>query len=91
MSILNMVAYSVALAALAQARGWRIGPLDALFWLWPALCSIVFAATGTLCTPLIVVLALARTWRDAGIGLPWRASTQPVSLLTAASSPRGHR
>ena len=66
----DMVAYSVALAALAQARGWRIGPLDALFWLWPALCSIVFAATGTLCTPLIVVLALARTWRDAGIGLP---------------------
>lgn len=80
----DMVAYSVALAALAQARGWRIGLLDALFWLWPALCPFVFAATGMVCTPLIVALALARTWRDAGIGLPWRALMQPVPLHISA-------
>jgi hypothetical protein len=58
----DMVAYSFALAALAQLRNWRIGPLDALLWLWPALCPIVFGWSGLLLTPLIVIAAVARNW-----------------------------
>jgi hypothetical protein len=57
----DMVAWSIALAALAQARGWRIGLLDALFWLWPALCPVVFMQTGLLLTPIVVLAAVLRT------------------------------
>jgi len=56
----DMVAWSVALAALAERRGWRIGLLDALFWLWPMLCPIVTVRTGVLFTPAVVMLALLR-------------------------------
>jgi hypothetical protein len=58
----DMVGWSVALAALAERRGWRIGLLDALFWLWPALCPIVTNKTGLLFTPAIVALAVLRTY-----------------------------
>jgi hypothetical protein len=71
-----MVAWSVAVAALAQARGWRINLLDAMFWLWPALCPVVFMQTGVLLTPLVVLLAVLRT----GVRRPlWsgRASVLP--------------
>jgi hypothetical protein len=71
----DMVGWSVALAALAERRGWRIGLLDALFWLWPALCPIVTGATGILFTPVIVALAVLRTWSD----LPGRAAVLPGS------------
>jgi len=57
----DMVAWSVAVAALAQVRGWRISLLDALFWLWPALCPVVVMKTGFLLTPLVVLLAVLRT------------------------------
>jgi hypothetical protein len=66
----DMVGWSVALAALAERRGWRISLLDALFWLWPALCPIVTNKTGILFTPIIVALAVLRTWHRAGLGLP---------------------
>ena len=59
----DMVAWSIALAVLAEARGWRFDLLDALFWLWPALCPIMLNWTGILLTPLVVVLAVIRTWR----------------------------
>jgi hypothetical protein len=60
----DMVAWSVALAALAQARGWRIGLVDVLGWLWPMLCPIIVGATGLLLTPLVVLLVLGReAWR----------------------------
>jgi hypothetical protein len=67
---LDMVGYSIALAALARERNWRIDPLDVLFWLWPALCPIVTMRTGILLTPVIVALAIVRTWRRAGQHLP---------------------
>jgi hypothetical protein len=57
----DMVAWSVAVAALAQARGWRINLLDALFWLWPALCPVLVMKTGILLTPPVVLLAVLRT------------------------------
>jgi hypothetical protein len=66
----DMVGWSIALAALAQARGWRIDLLDVLFWLWPALCPVVFDKTGILFTPLVVAMAIARTWRRAGMSVP---------------------
>jgi len=72
----DMVAWSVAVAALAQARGWRLNLLDALFWLWPALCPVVFMQTGVLLTPLVVLLAVLRS----GVRRPlWsgRASVLP--------------
>lgn len=58
----DMVAYSFALAALARLRNWRIGLLDAAFWLWPALCPIIYGWSGRLLTPLVVIAAVARTW-----------------------------
>ncbi len=60
----DMVAWSVALAALAQRRGWRISLPDALLWLWPALCPMVFDATGLLLTPVVVAAAVTIvSWR----------------------------
>ncbi len=66
----DMVAYSIVLVALAEQRGWRIGMLDVLFWLWPALCMIVSETTGILFTPVIVAAAVARTWYRAGLPMP---------------------
>jgi len=66
----DMVAYSIALAALAQARGWRIDFYDTLFWLWPALCQVVSMETGVLLTPLVVAAAAARIWVRAGLPVP---------------------
>jgi hypothetical protein len=61
----DMVAYSIALAMLAEARGWRIDPLDALLWLWPALCPVIVMRTGLLLTPLVVAIAAGRMFGRA--------------------------
>lgn len=66
----DMVGYSVALACLAERRGWRIDLLDVLFWLWPIACSIVTKDTGILLTPVVVGLAIIRTWVRADLGIP---------------------
>lgn len=76
----DMVAWSIALAALAERRGWRIDLLDVLFWLWPMLCTGVVMRTGILFTPFVVVLAVGRTWVRAGLPvphLPIRAAVLP--------------
>jgi hypothetical protein len=59
----DMVGWSIALAALACARNWRIDLLDALFWTWPCLCEPVFSWTGHVLTPVVVALAVARSWQ----------------------------
>jgi hypothetical protein len=74
----DMVAYSIALAALAQARGWRVDLADVLFFLWPAVCPVVFARTGLLLTPLVVAAAAARTLLRA------RLWPRAASVLTGA-------
>lgn len=58
----DMVAYSVVVASMAAASRWRIDLVDVLFWIWPALCPIVFLRTGILLTPLIVLAAAARVY-----------------------------
>lgn len=73
----DMVAWSVVLAALAARRGWRIGMLDALFWVWPAACQVVTVHTGVLLTPLVVALAVLRTLHEAGL-LHWRRVLHPA-------------
>ncbi len=78
----DMVAYSIALAALARRRGWQTGLADALFWLWPGLCPIVTHRTGILVTPLVVALAVWRTWHRAGLGVP--LLPRPPAVLTGA-------
>jgi hypothetical protein len=65
----DMVAYSIALAALARARGWRIDVLDTALWLWPAICPVVWADFHMLLTPLASGLAAAQIF--------WRARKQP--------------
>lgn len=62
----DMVAWSWVLAARAERRDWRIGLLDALFWIWPMLCEVVAYRTGHLFTPLIVLLAVARAVYESG-------------------------
>jgi len=61
----DMVAYSIALAALAGARGWRIDVLDVALWLWPAICPVIWADFHVLLTPLACAIALARSWTRA--------------------------
>ena len=56
----GMVAFSLMLAESARQRGWRIGLLDALLFLWPGICLVVSIATGHELTPLIVLAALLR-------------------------------
>jgi alpha-1,2-mannosyltransferase len=75
----DMVAYSIALAALAWQRGWRINLLDGLLFFWPALCPVVVDITGILLTPVAVGLALLRCWGQAGRLLPAAASVLPGS------------
>jgi hypothetical protein len=58
----DMAGWSVALAALACGRNWRLNLLDALFWTWPCLCEPVFTWTGHVLTPLVVALAVAKSW-----------------------------
>lgn len=82
----DMVAFSVVLAALAQARGWRIGPVDGLFWLWPILCPIVGERFGVLLTPIVVAIAAWRSSMRAGLLLPFfPARTASVSLAKSSS------
>lgn len=66
----DMVGYSVALAWLAERRGWNLGLLDVLFWVWPLLCVVVIIYTGVLLTPAVVGLAIVRTWLRTGLGMP---------------------
>lgn len=66
----DMVGYSIALACLAERRRWRFDLLDVLFWLWPTFCSVVTVDTGVLWTPVVVGLAIVRTWLRAGLGFP---------------------
>jgi hypothetical protein len=80
----DMVAYSMALAALARARGWRIDPLDTVLWLWPAICPLIWADYHMLLTPVASALAAARTYQRArakmGLGdanLPHAAAVLP--------------
>ena len=83
----DMVGYSAALAVLAQRRNWRLGLFDVLFWLWPMLCPVVVMKTGVLLTPLVVLLAVARTWYRAGLKLPLlpsRVSVLPGHFVGAA-------
>jgi hypothetical protein len=63
----DMAAWSIALTALAEQRRWRIDLLDALFWLWPTLCPIVFTKTGILFTPVVIIVAVFRTLRRSGL------------------------
>ena len=73
----DMVAWSILLVALAERRGWRIGMLDVLFWIWPMACQIISERTGTLFTPLVVLLALARETHEAGL-LQRRKALRPA-------------
>lgn len=74
----EMTGYCIVLAAAAQRRGWRIGMLDALLWLWPGMCLVVSVWTGVLLTPLVVLAALAQSWRRAGLPVPHLPGLRPV-------------
>ncbi len=77
----DMVAYSLALAALAQRRCWRIGVLDAVLWLWPPLSGVFAADTGLIVTPFIVAVAAGRAWLAlAPRRRRWRGSTGIAGL-----------
>ena len=59
----DMIAAATGLAALVEARRWRIGLLEPLFWMWPALSPVIANATGHELTPCITAAALAWCWR----------------------------
>ncbi len=77
----DMAAFSWMLAALAEQRGWRIGILDTLFWIWPMACQIVAEKTGVLLTPLVVVLVLVRTIHDGRHGGDETARLAPCTAV----------
>lgn len=68
----GMVAFSLMLAESARQRGWRIGLLDALLFLWPGLCLVISIATGHELTPFAVLAALLRA------ALPTRSPVLPA-------------
>jgi alpha-1,2-mannosyltransferase len=59
----DLVGYSLALAMLAEARGWRVSLLDGVLWLWPGFIVLGTALTGVEFTPLFVAVASIRAWR----------------------------
>lgn len=65
--IVDLVAYEIALALLAERRGWRINPLDAFFWLWPMLSPAIYIWKGWLLTPLVMAALLLRLWVPAAL------------------------
>jgi len=58
----DLVGYTLALAVLAQRRGWRVDLVDGLLWLWPGYMLIATALTGVLVTPLVLAFAAYRAW-----------------------------
>ena len=58
----DLVGYTLALAVLAQRRGWRVDLVDGLLWLWPGYMLIVTALSGVLLTPLVLAFAAYRAW-----------------------------
>ncbi len=75
----DMVAYSIALAALAEARDWDINFIDALLFLWPVLCPIVYGRFGVLLTPVAVGLAVVHLL--ARNALDRRDLSPPLAVL----------
>ncbi len=69
----DLVGYSVALAALAHRRGWRIDIFDTVFWLWPPLSGAI--DRGVVLTPCIVGLAAIRTWFRVRQNMPRECGT----------------
>jgi hypothetical protein len=60
----DMVAMTIALAIVVAGRGWRLTPLDAAIWLWPAYCPLVTLKTGLLLTPVAVLIVAVMAWRQ---------------------------
>jgi len=65
--IVDLVAYEIALALLAERRGWRIDPLDAFFWLWPMLSPAIYIWKGWLLTPVVMAALLLRLWAPVAL------------------------
>ena len=59
----DLVGYSLALALLAEVRGWRVSLLDGILWLWPGFIILGAAVTGVELTPLFVAAASILAWR----------------------------
>ena len=58
----DLVAYSVAVAALVAAGGWRFTPLEVLAWLWPGVTREI-ALLGLPLTPLVVAATAWMAWQ----------------------------
>jgi hypothetical protein len=63
--IVDLVAYEISLALLAERRGWKINPVDAFFWLWPMLSPALYIWKGWLLTPVVMAVLLLRLWAPA--------------------------
>jgi hypothetical protein len=55
----DLVAYSVAVAALIARGGWRFTPFETLAWLWP---GVTHAVTQKLALPLTPLIVAATAW-----------------------------
>lgn len=60
----DMVAYSIAVAAIVANNHWRLRLVDVFLWLWPALCPVVTANSGVLFTPCVVMAASFLAWKQ---------------------------
>jgi hypothetical protein len=81
----DMVALSIALAVVVAARGWRLTPIDAAIWLWPAYCPFVTLKTGLLLTPAAVLVVAVQAWRlTVTADAPPRSPSAAGSPSTAA-------
>jgi hypothetical protein len=60
----DLVGYSVALVALAPARGAKMSFLEGVLWLWPGYAPLVTFLTGVLLTPFFILAACVLAWRQ---------------------------
>nr|WP_255574911.1 glycosyltransferase family 87 protein [Caldovatus aquaticus] len=58
----DLVALGAAVAVVLAHWGWRIGPITALAWLWPAV-SAWFGSRGWMLSPLVLAAFAAVAWR----------------------------
>jgi len=60
----DLVGYSVALVALAPARGAKMSFFEGVLWLWPGYAPLVTFLSGVLLTPFFILAACVLAWRQ---------------------------
>jgi alpha-1,2-mannosyltransferase len=86
----DLIAAAAGMAALVEARGWRLGLPEPAFWVWPALSPLLVTSTGYELTPCITVLALIWYWHATPRPVAAQLLVVPAQQRPGAEQHQGH-